>query len=167
MPIRIELSSADLARVRFAISPIYETVRALRTLADPGGSAIHFPWVRWAAGRLPDDPDLALLRRLLTGRAVPISLLPTPDGRRPEIRDELRRVKQASPARTVESLDTIYGRRPWLEEFRADPATMLARLAVTLGRCHDALIAPHWPRMRALLEADIEFRTRRMAEAGV
>jgi DNA-binding transcriptional ArsR family regulator len=98
---------------------------------------------------------------------VPISLLPTPDGRRSEIRDELRRVKNASPARTLESLDRIFGPRPWLAQFRADPAAMLARLAATIGRCHDALIAPHWPRMRALLEADIDFRARRMAEAGV
>jgi predicted transcriptional regulator len=98
---------------------------------------------------------------------VPISLLPTPDGRRPELRDELRRVKNASPARTLESLGRIFGPRSWLTEFRADPAAMLARLAATIGRCHDALIAPHWPRMRALLEADIEFRARRMAAAGV
>lgn len=167
MPIRIELSGADLARVRFAISPVYETVRAVRALGDPGSCAIHLPWVRWAAGRLPADPDLMLLRRLVAGRAVPISLLPTPDGRRPDIRDELRRVKNASPARMLESLDRIFGARPWLVRFRADPAATLARLAATIGRCHDALIAPHWPRMRALLEADIEFRTRRMAEAGV
>src|ERR1051326_6986008 len=114
MPIRIELSGADLARVRFAISPVYETVRALRALHDPGGSAIHFPWVRWATGRLPAASDFPLRRRLVTGRAVPTSLLPTPDGRRPEIRDELRRVKNASPTRIMQSLDTIYGRRPWI-----------------------------------------------------
>jgi hypothetical protein len=119
MATRIELSSADLARVRFAISPVYETVRAVRVLGDPGRSAIHRRAYR---RRPPACPTIPISRCCAAGwRGVPISLLPTPDGRQPEIRDELRRVKNANPA------------------------AMLARLAATIERCHDALIAPHWP----------------------
>jgi DNA-binding transcriptional ArsR family regulator len=167
MTIRIQLSGTDMARVRFGLSAVSETIRAMRVIADPGLSAIHLPWVRWATPRLPDDPDIALLRRLLNGRAVPLALLPTPDTRLPDLRDELRRVRQASPTRTIESLDSIFGRPRWLDGFFEDPAALLGRMAGAIERCHDAVISPHWPRMRAVLEADIDFRARRLASAGV
>ncbi|HEU0238390.1 MAG TPA: DUF5937 family protein [Micromonosporaceae bacterium] len=165
--IRIQLSGTDMARVRFGFSAVSETVRALRVVADPGMAPIHGPWVRWATPRVPDDPDVVLLRRLLSGRAVPLALLPTPDTRLPDLRHELRRVRQASPARTIQSLDSIFGRRKWLDEFYDDPPTVLARLAGAIEHCFEAIIAPHWPRMRAVLEADIDFRARRLAAAGV
>jgi DNA-binding transcriptional ArsR family regulator len=167
MTIRIQLSGADVARVRFGLSAVAETIRSLRVLAEPGTSAIHLPWVRWAGGRLPDDPDVALLRRLLGGRSVPLALLPTPDTRLPELRHELRRVRQASPARTIESLENIFGHPRWLDAFYDDPPAVLGRLAGAIERCYDAVVAPHWPRMRAILEADIDFRARRLASAGV
>lgn len=167
MTIRIQLSGADVARVRFGLSAVSETVRALRVVAVPGDSAIHLPWRRWAAPRLPDDPDVSLLRRLVAGRAIPLALLPTPDTRLPDLRHELRRVRQASPARTIESLGSIFGRPRWLDEFYDDPPATLARLATAIDRCYAAVVAPHWPRMRAVLEADIDFRARRLAAAGV
>ena len=167
MTIRIQLSGADVARVRFGFSAVAETVRALRIMAEPGDSAINLPWLRWAAPRLPDDSDIALLRRLVAGRAIPLALLPTPDTRLPDLRHELRRVRQASPARTIESLESIFGRRKWLDEFYDDPPATLSRLAAAIDRCYAAVVAPHWPRMRAVLEADIDFRARRLASAGV
>src|SRR5215475_7198871 len=167
MTIRIQLSGADVARVRFGLSAVAETVSSLRVLAEPGTSAIHLPWVRWAGSRVTDDPDVSLLRRLLGGRSVPLALLPTPDTRLPELRHELRRVRQASPSRTIESLESIYGHPRWLDEFYDDPPAVLARLGGAIERCYDAVLAPHWPRMRAILEADIDFRARRLASAGV
>src|SRR5215475_6417507 len=150
MTIRIQLSGTDMARVRFGFSAVSETVRALRVIAEPGMAPIHLPWVRWATPRVPEDPDVALLRRLLTGQAVPLALLPTPDTRLPDLRHELRRVRQASPSRTIQSLDLIFGRRKWLDEFYDDPPGVLARLAAAIEQCFDAIIAPHWPRMRAV-----------------
>jgi DNA-binding transcriptional ArsR family regulator len=168
MTIRIQLSGTDMARVRFGLSAVSETVRALRIIDRPGDAAIHLPWRRWARPRLPDDPDILLLRRLATsGSAVPLALLPTPDARLPDVRDELRHVRQASPARTIESLEQIFGRPSWLDDFYADPPALLGRVAGAIDRCYSAIIAPHWPRMRALLEADIDFRARRLAAAGI
>ncbi|HEY7174145.1 MAG TPA: DUF5937 family protein [Micromonosporaceae bacterium] len=167
MTIRIQLSGVDMARIRFGLSAVSETIRALRVVAEPGIAPIHMPWVRWAAPRVPDDADVALLRRVLSGPAIPLALLPTPDTRLPDLRHELRRVRHASPARTIESLDSIFGRRKWLDEFYDDPPAVLARLAGAIERCFDAVIEPHWPRMRAILEADIDYRARRLATYGV
>ena len=52
----LELDVADLAATRFAISPLYETLKALPLLANPGRSAVNRPWVRWALAELNGRP---------------------------------------------------------------------------------------------------------------
>jgi DNA-binding transcriptional ArsR family regulator len=167
MTIRIRLGTADLGRVRFGISPLYETVRCLRVLENPGEHAIHLPWVRWAGRRGPTGSDVTLLRRLVTGAAVPVGLVPPPDSHMPSLAHELRRVRQANPDRVRMSLDMIFGARPWLSETYADPTTVLTRLAEVIDQVYRELIEPHWPRMRVILEADIEHRARILAASGV
>ena len=41
----IDLAVGDLASLRFAISPSWELVISLRTLATPGAHVAHLPWV--------------------------------------------------------------------------------------------------------------------------
>jgi hypothetical protein len=43
--ITVRLSPEDLSRVRFAFSPLWETVASFRVLLDPGRHALHLPWV--------------------------------------------------------------------------------------------------------------------------
>jgi DNA-binding transcriptional ArsR family regulator len=49
----------------------------------------------------------------------------------------------------------------------ADPAAAVQALADALTRAWEALVAPHWPRLRGLLEADVVFHARRLAEGGL
>lgn len=42
--ITVRLSPEDLSRVRFAFSPLLETVMSFRVLLDPGRHALHLPW---------------------------------------------------------------------------------------------------------------------------
>lgn len=49
----------------------------------------------------------------------------------------------------------------------ADPARAVRELADLMERAWEALVAPDWPRLRALLEADVAFRSRRLAEVGL
>ncbi len=167
MALRIRLTEGDLGRVRFALSPLYEVVAGLRVLAEPGAFAIHLPWARWAAARVPDDPDTVLLRRLLAGEATPVNLSPPPDTRLPDVTHELRRVRAARPERFAESLTSIFPGASWTRPLLADPQAALARAARGLRQCHDALIAPHWSRMRAVLEADMGYRARQLGEHGL
>src|SRR5215475_5090439 len=102
MTIRIQLSGADVARVRFGLSAVAETVRSLRVLAEPGTSAIHLPWVRWAGSRVPDVADVAVLRRLLGVGSVPLALRLARDTVFRELRKGVCRVRQAAPTRAKE-----------------------------------------------------------------
>jgi DNA-binding transcriptional ArsR family regulator len=167
MALRIALSGDDLGRVRFAISPVFEVVGGLRALREPGQYPVHLPWVRWARERVPDGPDVALLRRLLAGEAIPVSLLPPPDSRLPDVAHELRRVRAAAPERFAESVSVIFRGAAWTRPVLADPRAALGQAARALDACFDALIAPHWPRMRALLEADIGYRGQQLSADGL
>ena len=49
----------------------------------------------------------------------------------------------------------------------ADPARAVQELADLTERAWKSLVAPDWPRLRALLEAEIAYRARQLAEAGM
>jgi hypothetical protein len=55
---------------------------------------------------------------------------------------------------------------PLAQAVADDPETMLPRLVEAVRAWYDAAIGPHWPRMRALLEADIAYRARQLAGGG-
>jgi DNA-binding transcriptional ArsR family regulator len=54
-----------------------------------------------------------------------------------------------------------------LEIYLSDPEGSLKRLVDTLRRYHDLAIAPYWPRIRGLLEADTLKRGQALALGGV
>ncbi|MBG0813229.1 DUF5937 family protein [Planomonospora sp. ID82291] len=165
MAVTITLSRTETARVRFAYSPLAETVFAVKLLFRGGANAVHHRWARQAATAVAGDPDLPLLADL-TSECVPAFLLPPPPGPEPVFADELDRVRRTPHDRFRAELDRVVGPdgRP---ELRADPEAALERLAGALRRHHDRLIAPHWGRMRAILLADVEHRARTLAARGV
>jgi biotin operon repressor len=63
-----------------------------------------------------------------------------------------------------------YRRKPALpavlERFVADPAAGLAEVVALLRVYWERTLAPHWPRVRALLEGDVLHRARQMADGG-
>jgi DNA-binding transcriptional ArsR family regulator len=168
----LELDVADLAATRFAISPLNETLRAVQLLGSQQTPAVNAPWVRWARRELSWRP-LRLPRLwplLINGLAThPEFLGPAPGVRTPELGAELARLR-ATPATAVRaSLRRVWEGRPWPESAReldARPRESLAELADELGECHDRLIAPHWERIRPVLEADIAYRAGLLAGGG-
>ncbi|MGW0481457.1 helix-turn-helix domain-containing protein [Nonomuraea sp. NPDC003214] len=162
--ITYRLSVDDLADVRFACSPLLETVTSLWALRRPERHAIHLPWIRRAraalAGAAP--ADVAVLDGLLSpGRDwLPDFLTPRPAVRSPDIAGELDRLRGTPPERAQADFRAVYGTHPL--PGTTDPAA----IAGVLGRYWDAAVAPHWPRMRAVLEADLLHRARQAAADG-
>ncbi|NUT33538.1 MAG: ArsR family transcriptional regulator, partial [Hamadaea sp.] len=167
MAIRIALGGVELARVRFGISPAYETVMALAALQRPGVHAVHLPWVRWAKPRLPQVPGLRLLLDLAGNpQAKPAFLLPPPDDRLPTLAHELRRITAVTPERVREELDLLRIGTTSVRRLADDPRRGLRDAAEALAACHRDLIAPHWTRIQRILEADIVHRAGLMAAGG-
>ncbi len=173
MALMIRLDVADLAGTRFAISPLCETIKALQLLARPDPPELNLPWVRWARRQLDQRPLRlpALWPLAVTGLPTyPEFLIPAPIGRWPTFEDELARLA-ATPAEAVRaSLLRVFADRPWpgsATDLFERPAATLERIAFELADCHDRLIAPHWERIRAVLDADIGYRTALLASGGV
>jgi len=168
----LELDVADLAATRFAISPLSETVRAVLLLGGRDTPAVNAPWVRWARSELSRRP-LRLPRLwplIVNGLPThPEFLVPAPESRMPELGAELARLR-ATPAEAVRaSLHRVWEGHPWPESARdlaARPRDSLAEIAAELGECYDRLVAPHWERIRPVLEADIAYRAGLLAGGG-
>jgi DNA-binding transcriptional ArsR family regulator len=168
----LELDVADLAATRFAISPLSETVRAVQLLGGRDTPAVNAPWVRWARKELGWQPlRLPRLWPLIVSGlpTYPEFLVPAPTVRMPGFEAELARLR-ATPARAVRaSLHRVWEGHQWPQSARdlaARPRESLAEIAAELRECHDRLIAPHWERIRPVLEADIAYRAGLLAEGG-
>jgi hypothetical protein len=161
--VAIGLSAGAVARIRFAVSCLWEVVAAVRVLRDPGGHAVHLPWVRRVSA-----PIDTLLWDLVPGEPdyLPDFLTPPPPGLTPDLGGELARLTATPPSVVREQLD-LYGRdTARLDELRADPAAGLIRLAAEVTDFWRDALAPHWPRIQLLLDAEVFARARRLAEDG-
>lgn len=158
-----------MARTRFAISAIWELLHSLQALRDPSRAAIHLPWLRSLSGRI-GDLDLKPIVALVPGRGyTPDFLTPPPQGPLAEIEQELD-VLAATPTATIREELAIFARtnraptlaEPWLER----PRETLSHTVETLREFWARALAPHWPRVRAMLDADIAHRARRLTDGG-
>jgi DNA-binding transcriptional ArsR family regulator len=172
--ITVRLSPEDLSRVRFAFSPLWETVASFRVLLDPGRHALHLPWVEQTRGKLR-GLDLAPLYALVRpDGCMPDFLVPPPTTPLPAFVDEMARLSEtpaATVVREVEYLKTSWDgvgpdRERLLKSYLTDPTASLERLAESLLRYHEVAVAPHWPRLRVLLEGDVLKRAQALAFGG-
>jgi DNA-binding transcriptional ArsR family regulator len=157
----------DVARIRFAFSPLLEAVFSLIVLRDPGRHSLHLPWVR-ATRPLVAALDLAELFALVPvcGDTVDFLTLP-PSSPLPDLAAELEVVRRTPPDTVVAELAAIDGMPARIARaIRADPAAARDRIADTLEAYWNLALREHWPRIRAVLEADVLWRSRRLAVGG-
>ena len=164
VPLIMRVHSADLLQCRFAVSPLTETTDALRSIARFGAEGYHLAWQRQARSRLPGLCLEPLLAILSWPGYQPDFLAPAPDSPFTEAEAELDRVRATPPARVAMELSTIRHVHPALAGSPEDVRDLLADM---LARAWSALIQPWWPRVRDVLDADITYRARRLADAGV
>jgi DNA-binding transcriptional ArsR family regulator len=172
----LDLGAADLAGVRFAISPISQLVGVLTVLSGRDVPAGLDEWRgAWAArfdALRREEPLLATVAELLRVTTyVPDCLSAPPVRSSDRLRDELARVR-ATPADALrEDLRrSVARRRPGARppELRATGGPDLPdRLAGTLSAAWDALLRDMWPALKAVLEQDIEYRGRLLSTHGL
>lgn len=168
----MELGVAELAATRFAVSSLSETVSALQQLAGTAPRAENLRWLRWAQDELAREP-LELSRTwplVVTGRhSWPSFLVPAPVNTGGSIDDDLAALRRTTARQVRASLGRVFGTdlpEP-VAELAARPAAGLRAVADELRAAHDRLVAPHWSRIRAVLDADVAYRARRLAAGGV
>ncbi|WP_433325740.1 DUF5937 family protein [Spirillospora sp. CA-294931] len=158
----------DVARVRFAFSPLWELVHSLRVLAAPSEHALHLPWIHSARSRV-QDLDLALLQTLVPQVGyIPDFLTPPPQTPLPDFETELATVR-ATPPSVVE--DELRAPKPlhdtalWAP-LAAEPERTLDRVSTLLERYWEAALEPFWDSIRDVLEGDVLRRTRELTAHG-
>lgn len=165
--ITIRMSAEDLAHTRFAFSTLWETVSSLRAHDKPCLHAFHLPWLR-ETGPILERIDVEPIRELTYRGGYPDFLTLPPTTPLPNIEAELEQLRRA-PAELIQgSITSDLGDDP-PEAFRRyfdDPEGAVARLTDALYTYWDAVVRPYWPRMRAVLEADVHHRGQVLALKG-
>jgi DNA-binding transcriptional ArsR family regulator len=168
--IRIRLSGLDLARMRFAYSPLTEVGESLYLLHSGNAASLHYGWRRSVAGRL-GAVDTELLRAVVptTGYIAKLFLGDTVRGAGTTIELQLDQVRAMERAQLREQLLRVWNGSPL-----PVAATSMLRdrhgaelLADELYRYWRVAIDPYWDRIRAVLDADVAYRTGRLARGGI
>src|SRR6266571_4406927 len=140
---------------------------SLIVLRAPASHSLHLPWVR-ATRPLVATLDLSELFALVPVRGPTADFLaPPPASPLPDFAEELQAVRATTPDRVAAELSEVPGLpEAAAERVRRDPEAAIGRLAGTLQAYWDIALAGHWPRIQALLEADVLWRSRRLAAGG-
>ncbi|MCU7729136.1 winged helix-turn-helix domain-containing protein [Actinoplanes sp. KI2] len=159
MVVRYVLVGQDLAGVRFAISPLNELSLSLRAWRDPGRYPLYLPWLHELT-RARSHLDTETLDQMVNGDLwTPDFLNPLPTSPVARLEDEFAVVAATPPSVVERDLRSLHG-----PGYRPPP---LSRILSALEGYWERCFAPHWPRMRALLEADVTYRGREIAQRGL
>jgi DNA-binding transcriptional ArsR family regulator len=177
--IELSFSTIDVGRIRFALSPVREAVAGIRALNTATPNGLHTAWLRQLDPR-QTEVDLDLLTTLVRPVGyIPDFLVPAPRHRSPTIAAGLAQIAASDPALVAVQLRHLAdhpvaqrgpgraGRVRLLEELTAAPDSGLGRIVTELDRWWRVAIAPHWPRVRALLHDDVTYRLDELARGGV
>jgi DNA-binding transcriptional ArsR family regulator len=167
--IRFCLEPDDLARSRFAVSPLMELQMSLTALREPERYAIHTPWMTRARPRVA-GLDLTLLETLVPARGwVPDFAAPPPLEPSPAPEAEIERVRTSDPELVRREIRWIWadGIPDVLRPLVEDTERGLQTLAESMREYWERALAPEWPAIRQALANDIRRRAAHLAAGGV
>lgn len=171
---QIEVTSADVAASRYAISPLIEAVSALRLLAGQVAAGPLLPWVQRTAGpyrtlRRAVPAVGALLALFRRGGYNCDFIQPPPTAAGQSFADELAVVRATPLAQARAELARNLAGRPEPPSYARrlyESPDVVDRLADAIEAAWETLVAPDWPRLRAILERDLVQRAGRLVTYG-
>lgn len=164
------LGVADVARVRFARSPMDELVHSVNVLAGRKGDEMHRRWEDLARRRLA-GLDLSLVDTLVGETHYhPDFLMPPPHRWDSNVADELERVRETADDEVRRCLDLCWpdgGIPAIVRPLYENPRAELGALVGVLAAYWAAAIEPVWDRLCAVHEADLSYRSGLLTSGGV
>lgn len=169
--VAIEFSAGAVARIRFAISCLWEVVASVRVLRGSGGRTVHSSWVRRVQPRLVEAGLVgdSLLWSLIPREPdyLPDFLTPPPLGLTPDLDAELAVLIATAPEVVRGQLDLFGGSdAPLVRDLYAEPEVGLRRVAEEIAEYWRIALTADWPRIRTLLEGEVFRGARLLVENG-
>ncbi|MCM2417443.1 DUF5937 family protein [Streptomyces sp. RKAG293] len=171
--VTLRFSPADLRRCRFAVSPALETLAAVRVATGEQGPGHHQRWLDSVRPAL-DTLDLRPITLLQPRRGyTPDFLSPPPTGPLATFDEDLARIAATPPEQVRAEIVRSLQESPGASDSETgrlllgEPAGVLALLTRLVREAWHTLVEPVWPRVRNLLDADVGFQSRRLAEGGL
>ncbi|WP_371616518.1 DUF5937 family protein [Streptomyces sp. NBC_00454] len=168
----LSFSATDLAQTRFAVSPMWEVVTSFRLLREETDPPMHRHWAGQVRPRLVRAGlDRGWLAALIPGNGYLADFLnPTPAGPFPELPAELAAIRRSTPEQVRADLAVLAQKSarpaPRLRLLHEEPEAVLEKVTAEIETYWELALAPYWPRIRQLLEADVFHRARQVAEHG-
>ncbi|MFC4121978.1 ArsR/SmtB family transcription factor [Nonomuraea zeae] len=170
----IEVTPQDLVASRFAISPMIETMHAHWVLAGRFETGVHGSWV---ARRRGTYQELERRHPVLRASAV-ISgnrgdanvdfIAPPPEAVNVPFETELAAMRATPPGHAQAEIARVLACRPATGRDRdllLDPG-VVELFAQAYEALWNEILAPEWPRFRAILQRDVAQRAGRLAAYG-
>ena len=157
--LELGLEPADVATIRFAVSPLHETIISLGRFGVSALDSLDLP---------PDDAGVLRVLRSPSGW-TPDFLTPPPIAPAPTIAAELASMAALDPEVVAADFATAYSRSvppPRLARAMREPERLLAQVVHALEAYWATAMAPRWPRMKALLQADVVYRAKQLTDGG-
>ncbi|MEO0565729.1 MAG: hypothetical protein AAF125_26715, partial [Chloroflexota bacterium] len=173
--ITIKLTVEDLARIRFAISPMGVTTISYRTVLFPDWYKRHREWATQAVAKI-GDADLTVLGLVHPdprGFYIPDFLTPIPRRPMESVEAEIEMLARTSidvlRADADEALHAAYSPRDAarITHFVKQVPTMRDQLTADIWHYWEQVVRPSWREIEAILEGDILFHTQQMGKFGV
>ena len=170
---RIVIGPADMAACRYAISPLIETMSALRLVAGQKRAGPLGPLIgrlRPRYERLRGDEPVGTLVALFRLNGYNADFIqPPPTGVGLTFAEELAAMRATPLDRAREEIArNLVGHRtpPAYARRILEAPDVVDRLAGGIEAVWTALLEPEWPRLRALLERDVIQRAGRLSAYG-
>jgi DNA-binding transcriptional ArsR family regulator len=164
--IELHTSQADVLRLRFAVSPLWELLAAVRAVhVGPLPTTLR-PWRQTVTP--PETPLLAAVQR--GRRYTPDFLTPPPEAGERSIDAEIELVA-ATPLQAVgreltRCLDAGLD-NPLLARLAGRPRQARDQAVREMRLAWEQLLRPSWPRLHRVLATDVDHRSRRLVAGGI
>lgn len=166
--IELRMAPGDFAQLRFAYSPLSEAIKSLYMLHTGRVSALHRRWAETTRQQLR-DLDTTLLRAIVPAGGFVLTP-PVHFNGANTIDQQLRLLADWPPSMLRAELESVWQGFSMPDATRqviADGSAGAGRVATALGTYWDVAIAPHWDKMRAVLDADIAYRAQQLTGGGI
>jgi DNA-binding transcriptional ArsR family regulator len=167
--IRLRLAAGDFTQIRFGFSPVTELVDSLYMLHGDRIDPLYRSWANRARARMRGLDD-DVLQAVVPHRGLIPDFPPGDAGTATTIEQQLKLLADWPVDMLRAELQAVWAGcdlPPAAQQLIAAGPAGVRRLADVFWSYWEAALEPHWPRIRAIVEAEVAYRARQLTRGGL